>query len=150
MEIKMFRKIQKASIALITLAAFGSQGEIPINNKGNVPVFEKNPGEKIYELTGRARGTTVKHSVAVVDFAPKAKSVPHIHPVVEESYYVLSGEGELIIGDEKAIVKKGDLVVIPQNKLHQIINNSDILELKLLVTVAEAWTFDCMTFPETK
>jgi len=129
----------------MVLMAMSSQAII-INNKDNVPVFEKNTGEKIYELTGRARKTTVKHSVAVIDFAPLAKSEAHFHPVIEESYYVLSGEGLVILGEEKAIIKTGDLLVIPQYVVHQIINNSDKEELKLLVTAAEAWTQECMSY----
>lgn len=144
----MFNSKILGAVLLVLLMAFSTQAEIIINNKTTVPVFEKNPGEKIYELTGVARGTTVKHSVAVIDFDPKAASVPHIHPVVEESYYVLSGKGTVIIGNERAEITTGDLVVIPQKTLHQVINNSDTEELKLLVTVAEAWTPDCMVLSE--
>lgn len=141
----MFNRMRLINVVMTLAMAISAQA-ITINNKNNVPLFEKNPGEKIYELTGMARGTTTKHSVALIEFSKGAASVPHFHPVIEESYYVVSGEGTIIVGEEKAVIKQGDLVVIPQNVVHQVINNSD-QELKLIVTAAEAWTPDCMVFP---
>lgn len=144
----MFGTIRIVSVMLVTLVAFASQAQIAIKNKKNVALFEKNVGEKIYELTGKASGTP-KHSVAIVEFDKNASSEAHYHPVVEESYYVLRGKGRLVIAGETAVINKGDLVVIPQNAIHQVFNISDGEEkLKLLVTVAEAWTPDCMVIPE--
>lgn len=146
----MFGRNKIINVVLMMLIASSIKAEIVVNNKGNVPLFEdkNNPGEKIYELTGLARQTTTKHSVALVDFDIGASSTPHSHNKTEESYYVLSGEGKIIINGETAPIKTGDLVVIPIKSLHQVINTSKTEELKLLVTAAKAWTIGDMILPE--
>ena len=40
----------------------------------------------------------------------------------EEVYIFLKGKGQIIIGKKKVNVKKGDLVTIPVNEYHRVIN----------------------------
>jgi quercetin dioxygenase-like cupin family protein len=48
---------------------------------------------------------------------------PHTHPT-HEFYYVLYGQGEMIIGDEHREVRQGDLVYIPPNEVHSLVAGS--------------------------
>jgi quercetin dioxygenase-like cupin family protein len=48
---------------------------------------------------------------------------PHTHPT-HEFYYVLYGQGEMIIGDERREIRQGDLVYIPPNKVHSLVAGS--------------------------
>ena len=49
---------------------------------------------------------------------------PHFHPEFEELYYILSGYGNITIGEEKQEVSRGDVVYIPQNALHTLVNTA--------------------------
>ena len=40
----------------------------------------------------------------------------------EEVYIFLNGKGRIIVGNKKLNVKKGDLVTVPINKYHRVVN----------------------------
>jgi quercetin dioxygenase-like cupin family protein len=44
---------------------------------------------------------------------------PHSHPT-HEFYYVTSGRGVMVIGDEEREIRQGDLVHIPPNQVHSL------------------------------
>lgn len=53
---------------------------------------------------------------------PTGGQVPwHNHPQ-EEVYFIVSGTGEMCIGDERREVSAGQAVFIPPNEFHQITN----------------------------
>ncbi|MFW9831229.1 MAG: cupin domain-containing protein [Candidatus Thorarchaeota archaeon] len=45
---------------------------------------------------------------------------PHYHTDIEEVYYILEGEGEVLVGHETRHVNPGHVVYIPPNQLHTI------------------------------
>jgi mannose-6-phosphate isomerase-like protein (cupin superfamily) len=96
-------------------------------------------GEVIYELIGRGVGeTTERHSVAVVVIPPGKASLPHYHPQAEESYFILSGQARMILGDEEAILRPGQMVLIQAPKPHKIINIGEE-DLEFLAICVPAW-----------
>lgn len=56
---------------------------------------------------------------------PGHESDPDIHPQEDEIYYVVSGEGKLVMGGEAYAVRKGMTVFIPANVPHQSFNDGD-------------------------
>ena len=44
----------------------------------------------------------------------------HKHVTHTEQVYILDGEGEMMVGDKKMKVKKGDIVLIPKNTFHSL------------------------------
>jgi len=52
--------------------------------------------------------------------------VPHGHPDGEEIYVVLSGIGEMVIGQQKNTVLEGDVVFVPLNSVHHAANTMDV------------------------
>ena len=67
----------------------------------------------------------------------------HFHPNQQESYAVLEGEAEFILGDKKIIVKKGEKLDIPENTPHTFKNNQDRW-LKMQDTHLPALSFEEM------
>jgi mannose-6-phosphate isomerase-like protein (cupin superfamily) len=55
---------------------------------------------------------------------PKKTFTPHLHESMKEIYIILSGKAKIKIGNQKAILKKGDLVIIPEGKTHFMTNIS--------------------------
>lgn len=96
-------------------------------------------GEVISELIGRFTGhPTERHSVAYVVLPPGKSTLRHYHPTAEESYYLLCGQGEISIGDERTAARQGDIVLIPPMQPHKLTNtNTD--QLEFLVICVPAW-----------
>ena len=44
---------------------------------------------------------------------------------MEESYYILSGQGRITIENETDILNTGDVVLIPEKAVHQLANVSN-------------------------
>ena len=76
---------------------------------------------------------SLAHAVVVVGGA----SVPH-RLVSSEVYYVLSGSGEMHVGDESRHVQVGQSIHIPPNSV-QWIENTGVEPLTFLCIVDPAW-----------
>ncbi|MGI6485292.1 MAG: cupin domain-containing protein [Tepidanaerobacteraceae bacterium] len=64
-------------------------------------------------------------SVGMTLLPPGCKSSSHIHDSEEETWYVLSGRGRVIVGDEEADVCKDTVIVITPGLAHQLVNTGD-------------------------
>ena len=53
---------------------------------------------------------------------PGSSSNPHSHEESEEVFFVLSGKGEIHVGDEHVEATPGTLVYVPPRTRHQIVN----------------------------
>ena len=100
--------------------------EKPIINIDDVPLVERGNGRSFAVKWGRV-GQTLGLSAlgcAVHVVPPGKKAFPfHRHHVMDELFYVLSGEGQYRWGEETLPVKVGDLVAAPAGtKAHQLIN----------------------------
>lgn len=49
----------------------------------------------------------------------------HYHEAMEEVFIILDGEVEMTLGDEKAMLGRGDTVVIPEKMVHVMKNLTD-------------------------
>ena len=69
-----------------------------------------------------------KNIAAIYDtyLSPGESIQPHLHPDLEELYYILSGYGNITIGEEKQEISRGDVVYIPQKALHTLVNTGEV------------------------
>jgi len=72
-------------------------------------------------------------SVGMVILPPGGKSQPHSHETAQEIWYVLEGEAEFVIGEEKGRAKKGDIVYGPEKVTHTLFNLSETKPFKALL-----------------
>lgn len=79
----------------------------------------------------------LRYSLAHATLAPGDTSTPHALRT-SEVYYILSGAGEMHIGEEVQRVKPGDTVYIPPNA-RQFICNVGTEPLMFLCIVDPAW-----------
>lgn len=64
-------------------------------------------------------------------------NVPHYHKITTEFYFIIDGEGALIIGREVYQIESQTLIIIPPNKAHYFIPRRPT---KLLVFCIPAWS----------
>src|SRR5512146_3189256 len=56
----------------------------------------------------------------------------------EHEVFVLSGQGSIVVGDEKAPISDGTVVFIPGDSLHQLINSGDEV-LRFICLIPHQW-----------
>ena len=61
-----------------------------------------------------------------IGLAPGMTVPRHMHTREDEAYYVLSGELEVIVGDEVFILRAGDTLIAPRDIPHQLRNSGDV------------------------
>jgi quercetin dioxygenase-like cupin family protein len=54
-----------------------------------------------------------------------ASAVPHAHELYEETFYILSGELEVLLGETMQTVSMGDFVRVPAGTRHGFTNQSN-------------------------
>jgi mannose-6-phosphate isomerase-like protein (cupin superfamily) len=75
------------------------------------------------------------------EIPPSSESNPHIHAEQEESFFVHSGHGEVVVDGVAVPVRPGSLVVIAPGELHQLRNTGDSV-LRVLCSVAPPFAED--------
>lgn len=105
--------------------------------------FDSGHGEKVYEMLGapEAIGGAKNHSFSHAVIAPGCASRPHYHPVAEETYYILSGEGRMQVDSRELRLVPGDALLILPGEVHRIFNDKDF-DLEFIAVCAPAWTPD--------
>jgi len=62
---------------------------------------------------------------------PTGKTTGHAHDNMEEVYFILSGKGRMVIGEDKFPIQAGDALYVPFGEYHETYNTG-IEPLKLL------------------
>ena len=68
-----------------------------------------------------------------VSLAPGIGVPRHTHTREDETYYVMSGQLEVIVGEEVFVLKAGDTLLAPRNITHELRNSGDTTNHYLLV-----------------
>ncbi len=96
-----------------------------IININQVEPFTTKDGSEIRELLAHRNSCIRNQTLAEARLPVGGGTAPHRHVRTEEIYYILSGEGEMRIGDETQAVSPGDAIAIPSGKVHEITNTGD-------------------------
>jgi mannose-6-phosphate isomerase-like protein (cupin superfamily) len=94
---------------------------------------------RLRELLHPDRGYSFegRYSLAHAEIEPGRSSAPH-RLKSSEVYYVLSGEGEMHVNADTALICSGDAVIIPAGSV-QWVNNTGGVPLVFLCIVDPAW-----------
>lgn len=92
--------------------------DVPLADRGNGKQFAVKWG-RVGPLIGLSGLGCAFHAVP-----PGKRAFPfHRHHVMDEMFFILSGEGQYRFGDEKIPVRTGDIVAAPAgSKAHQLVN----------------------------
>ena len=91
-----------------------------IVNRDRVVQFVTKDGSSIREILAPRNSCIARQSLAEATLLPGQATDAHRHPLTEEIYYFLGGEGEMRIEGESATVAGGDGVAIPPGAAHQV------------------------------
>lgn len=69
------------------------------------------------------RGPRANFGVVVLQ--PGQDFANHSHSVMEENFFILEGEIEFIVDEEKVLCKEGDFIHVEPNEAHYLKNVSD-------------------------
>ncbi len=102
----------------------------PILNLDEVEYTDFGKGEKFHASRGAVSPRIGANNLgyAVIKLAPGKRAWPyHAHHVIEEMFFVLSGEGTLRHAGEEYPIRAGDFIASPADpqQPHQIVNTSD-------------------------
>lgn len=105
--------------------------------------FVNSTGERVYEMLGapEAIGGAKHHSFSHVVIPAGCCSRPHYHPIAEETYYILTGEGRMLVDGKEMILCPGDALLIQPPEMHQIFNDTDS-DLEFIAVCAPPWNKD--------
>ncbi|MCA9176385.1 MAG: cupin domain-containing protein [Planctomycetales bacterium] len=95
-----------------------------IQNLKDAAPFTTKDGSEIRELLAHRNSCIRKQSLAEARVPPGAITEAHYHPLTEEIYYILEGEGVMTIDGERHRVRPWDAIAIPPGAVHQIENTS--------------------------
>ncbi len=84
---------------------------------------EKSPSENL----------TMGHTIIY----PTGKTTGHAHDDMEELYYILSGQGKMVVGDDEFPIKAGDAFYVPFGEFH-VTHNTGIQPLSILWVTGRA------------
>ena len=85
------------------------------------------------------------------ELAPGRQSFPHhYHFGNEEAFFILSGDGEVRLGDERTSVSAGDYIACPAGaeSAHSLINTGS--EPLRYLAISTAHSTDIMVYPDSK
>jgi mannose-6-phosphate isomerase-like protein (cupin superfamily) len=96
-----------------------------IVNRNDVKAFITKDTSEIREILAPRNSVIKRQSLAEARVASGRSIEEHYHIQTEEIYYVLQGNGCMIIDGEKQDVKTLDGIAIPPGARHKIINTGD-------------------------
>ena len=111
-----------------------------IDWKDNLEPLVTPTGEIIYELVGKTvqENYSNDHSLARIIIPPGKSSHTHYHKISEETYFILSGKGDLKINDETFTIQEGQTCHIKPGDVHRIENKGET-DLEFLAVCTPAW-----------
>jgi mannose-6-phosphate isomerase-like protein (cupin superfamily) len=93
-----------------------------ITNIDRVRAFTTKDGSEIRELLAHRNSCIRRQSLAEARLPVGGATTPHYHPLTEEIYYILEGQGSMRVASDTSSVGPGDAIAIPPGAVHQIVN----------------------------
>lgn len=86
---------------------------------------------------------------AIVQFQPGQDFPAHYHNIMEENFYILEGEVDIVVDGVKHHLVPGDLIHIDAPKVHYVINSYD-KPVRMISTLAPYTDPDKVEVPDYK
>lgn len=86
---------------------------------------------------------------ALVQFQPGQDFPAHYHNVMEENFYILEGEIDIVVDGKVNHLKPGQMIHIEPGEIHYCVNNYD-KTIKMVSTLAPFQEVDKVEVPDYK
>jgi mannose-6-phosphate isomerase-like protein (cupin superfamily) len=107
----------------------------------DAPVYKTLDGSLIRELMHPAVHGNRTQSLAEATVRPGQTTRIHRHGQAEEMYYILAGEGLMVVDNENQAVHAGDAIHIPPGAWHSMTNTGHV-DLVFLCCCSPAYRHD--------
>ncbi|MDH3310561.1 MAG: cupin domain-containing protein [Gammaproteobacteria bacterium] len=107
----------------------------------SVESFVTKDGSIIRELMHPSVHGNMKQSLAEAIVPVGQGTQLHRHRTSEEIYHVTTGEGRMVIGDQKFAINPGDTICIPPGTAHRV-DNTGPTELKILCSCSPPYSHE--------
>ena len=98
-----------------------------LHRKATAPRYKREEGVVSYLLASPLTSDAMQLTTTVVEIQPGGRQHLHSH-LPEQIYYILSGSGQMTVGEERSAVRAGDCVFIGSGASHGLENDSgDVL-----------------------
>ena len=101
-------------------------------------MFIINESEKEYRYKDNGPKDLMKGprmNFSIVQFMPGCDFKAHYHDIMEENFFILEGEIDIVVDGKVNHLKPGDLIHIEPKEIHYCINNYD-KPVKMISTMA--------------
>jgi len=88
----------------------------------------------VYRILASGRQTGDVYTLSEIRVSPNNGPPPHIHSREDESFFILEGEVEFQVGDEKIAARPGTFIQGPRGIAHSFKNNTQ-LPARMLVFI---------------
>jgi len=149
--IKKVKAVRKAQADTGQSEVTGAEKTISTTKK---PKFFETPFQgKIYDFGSNStillldRNETNRCEFVVVSWPAGNKGALVAHQEKEQTFFVLSGEGKVTIGNETETIRKGDVIFVPRNTPHTTAAGSEELVylcLNSIITETKDSSFEAM------
>jgi mannose-6-phosphate isomerase-like protein (cupin superfamily) len=112
-----------------------------IINRRDANILHTPHGSEIRPLIDRTTSPITQCSLAEETLPPGRSVTPHHHQVLEEIYYIVSGQGVMKIGEEEQAVGAGDAIYIPRGARHTL-TNTGAEAMRILLVCGPAFMFE--------
>jgi len=89
-----------------------------------------------FSFLARGKDTNGFFSMMHCYFRKGFTAPPHYHKLEDESFYILEGEIDFYVGEQKVKAKAGDFIILPRNVPHHFELVTDTAKALLLITPA--------------
>jgi mannose-6-phosphate isomerase-like protein (cupin superfamily) len=110
-----------------------------VTHFNDVSPYTTRDGSQIFELMHPDKQGNSNQSLALAVIFPGEKTKLHKHLQSEEIYYIQSGTGSMILGDDKFEIITGDTICIAPGNNHNV-ENTGTEELKILCCCSPAYS----------
>lgn len=88
-----------------------------------------------------------RSNFALVQFQPGQTFTAHKHHIMEENFFILEGQVDIVVDGVMHHLKEGDLIHIEPEEIHYVMNNYD-KPVKMISTLAPFMEVDKVDLPD--
>ena len=102
--------------------------------RAHVSNREKEILRDTYYLINRENSPAKKLNMGYTMIYPTGTTTGHIHDDMEEMYFVISGKGIMVVGEDEFEIEQGDALYVPPGEFHTTYQRGNMPLVVLWVT----------------